>query len=193
MIAVALERRARAVGDQRLVEALGRRSAAGERDRGHAVSVPGAIGRLAWEPAFAANQELLLPLSTGNRRCAAPGDQLLSTLGSERLRGLGSSRVGGLEHNPRSRKPNARINLCLDWAERGHCPRAHRPGNRVTLPDPDPRDPGGARRPGRARQGADGLGQDARLRDPDRRAHRRPATDGPPRSCSCRPASSRSR
>ena len=47
-----------------------------------------------------------------------------------------------------------------------------------------------ARRPRRPREGADRLGQDARLRDPDRRAAPRRRRRGRPRSCSCRRASS---
>ena len=68
---------------------------------------------------------------------------------------------------------------------RARAARHHHP-----IPDPGARPPGRARRPRRAGEGADRLGQDLRLRPADRRARRRRPTASPPRSCSCRPASS---
>ncbi len=80
---VALERRRRAVGDQLLVEAFRRGCSARERDRCHPMSLAGRPSRLDENRPPRRTRQLLLPLSTGIRRCAAPGDQLLSTLGSD--------------------------------------------------------------------------------------------------------------
>ena len=54
--------------------------------------------------------------------------------------------------------------------ERGACRSARRARHRQPLRDPDAGDPAGSRRHRPAREVADGLGQDARLRDPARRA-----------------------
>ena len=63
--------------------------------------------------------------------------------------------------------------------ERGRRAGARGPRHRRAVPHPDARPPGRARRPRRAREVADGLGQDARLRHPARRARRRPTARRP--------------
>ena len=74
---------------------------------------------------------------------------------------------------------------------RGRLRSAREPRHRHAVPDPGPRHPRGASRRRRPREEPDRLGQDARVRDPDRPARSTRPTAGPPRSCSCRRASSR--
>ena len=184
----------------------GRGSAARERDRGHAASLP--APRPSRAGGHVAKGHVLVPTTTcrqgtwpepGTR--APTGSCYRSPHGRPRrsaseirfVRLLVGSKVVGLEPFHRTQESHVPEHVRRARRERGVGRRARGARHRQSLPDPVARDPARARRHRPAREVPDRLGQDARVRDPARRARRRATTRGPPRSSSSRRASSRSR